>query len=94
MSYLTQDAIATNHAMQARVAQAVAAELTVPDPDRWTYDNRRTWAASPDWDAAWEYARNTHPDEPDYDPGKDEAVITDNQILAQVQSMTPTPPPT
>jgi len=92
MSYLTQDAIATNPAMQARVAQAAAAELEVPDPDRWTYDHRRTWAASPGWDAAWEYARNTHPDEPEYDPGKDEAVITDNQILAQVQSMeTPLP---
>ena len=58
----------------ARVARAAAAE-TVGDPDRWSYDHRRTWAAAPGWDAAWESSRASHPDDPDYDPGQDEAVV-------------------
>jgi hypothetical protein len=85
MSYLTQDDIATNLAMQARVAQA-AAEQGTDDPDEWTFTHRRTWAAAPGWDDAWESAKVTHP-EPDYDPGSDEGVITDTMILAQVQAM-------
>jgi hypothetical protein len=103
MSYLTQDAIASSPAMQHRVAQCAAQEGvgTNPspgdpvtgrpmDPDRWTLEHRRQWASAPDWDDAWEYALNTHPPvegEPAYDPGTDDAVITDGQILGQVQSM-------
>jgi hypothetical protein len=94
MSYLTQNEIAGNSAMVSRVAQCAAQE-DVPEPDVWTQQNRRDWAAAPGWDAAWESARASHP-EPDpgegpvgapYDPGADEAVITDAQILAQVQGM-------
>ena len=104
MSYLTEDAIASNTAMQHRVAQAAASEGygtgndpetgMGKDPDRWTFDHRRYWAAAPGWADAWEYALNTHapPDPmPDnykpYDPGTDSAVITDAQILAQIQGM-------
>lgn len=93
MSYLTQNTIANSRYMLDRVAQAAAQEDAGGpgvDPDRWTYDHRRDWAAAPGWDTAWEYAVNTHPpvdgEEP-YDPGSDEAVITDGMILAQVQSM-------
>ena len=92
MSYLTQNAIANNRAMLDRVAQAAASEDISSDPDRWTYDNRRDWAAAPGWDSAWESALVSHPDEPDYDPGTDETVITDGMILSQVQSMAPAPP--
>lgn len=93
MSYLTQNEIANNRAMLNRVAQAAAEQnVTTGDPDRWTYENRRDWAAAPGWDDAWESAKVSHP-EPEYDPGEDEAVITDGQILAQVQSMI-VPPPT
>jgi hypothetical protein len=102
MSYLTQDAIASNVAMQHRVAQCAAQEGVGiggdpatgmgKDPDRWTLEKRRYWSAAPGWDEAWEYAKNTHPDDgdeatPPYDPGADSTVITDAQILAQVQSM-------
>jgi hypothetical protein len=102
MTYLTQDKIASNPSMQHRIAQAAAGEgvgssndpITgmAYDPDRWTLERRRYWAAAPGWDDAWEYALNTHPDDhddatPPYDPGADNAVITDGQILAQVQSM-------
>jgi hypothetical protein len=64
------------------------------DPDRWAYERRRYWSAAPDWDDAWEYSLNSNPPPdplPDnyvpYDPGANEAVITDAQILAQIQSM-------
>jgi hypothetical protein len=97
MTYLTQDAIASNVAMQHRVAQCAAGEgvgnSNDPvtgmgyDPDRWTLERRRYWSASPGWDASWEYALNVHSADAEYDPGPDAAVITDQQILAQVQSM-------
>jgi hypothetical protein len=91
MSYLTQNEIANSTGMLSRVAQAAAAEKVGVDPDRWTYENRRTWAAAPDWDTAWEYWENTHPPvegEAASDIGLEEGVITDGMILSQVQSMT------
>lgn len=91
MSYLTQNFIAINAAMLARVAQA-AAEQGEESPDAWTAANARKWAAAPNWDDAWESSLASHPDDPDYDPGTDQAVITDGMILSQVQAMT-TPPP-
>lgn len=94
MSYLDQSAIANNNAMNERVAQC-ATEEGVPDADKWAVDNRRAWAAAPGWDEAWASALASHPP-PDpgepftgaYDPGEDEAVITDAMILSQVQAMT------
>jgi hypothetical protein len=88
MSYLTQNDIANNRHMLNRVAQAAAQEKVAGDPDRWTYENRRTWASAPGWDNAWDSALVTSPDE---DPGDDESVITDGMILSQVQSMGPGP---
>jgi hypothetical protein len=100
MSYLTQNEIASNPAMQNRVAQAATSEDIPHGPDtepitadQWTIDHRREWAAAPGWDAAWESAKVSHPNDPDappgtdYDPGLDEAVITDGQILSQIQAM-------
>jgi len=95
VSYLTQNEIASNRAMLDRVAQAAAQENKASDPDRWTYENRRDWAAAPGWSEAWESFRASHPPvegEEVADPGKDEGVITDGMILSQVQSMG-TPPP-
>lgn len=99
MSYLTQSEIAGNDAMFERVAMAATTEGE-PDPDTWTRDNRRQWAAAPGWDAAWASALASHPPpapgEPFigvYDPGTDEAVITDPMILSQVQSMRSAPAP-
>ena len=89
MSYLNQDEIASDAYMLARVAQC-AAEQGENDPDAWAHQNRRQWAAAPGWDEAWAYAQQTHPPvegEPPYEPGADEAVITDAMILAQVQAM-------
>jgi hypothetical protein len=53
----------------------------------WVKDYRYVWASSPGWGAAWESALAGHPDEPDYEPGKDPAVITDGMILATVQAL-------
>lgn len=88
MSYLTQGQIADNRAMQTRVAQCAVGEGLMGDADRWTYEQRRTWASAPGWDAAWESALAASIE----DPGADEAVITDAQILSQVQTMIPPPP--
>lgn len=95
MSYLTQNEIANNRAMLDRVAQAAASEDVSSDPDRWTYENRRDWAAAPGWSEAWESFKASHPPvegEPAADPGLDEGVITDGMILSQVQAMAPVPP--
>jgi len=89
VSYLTQNDIANNGAILSRVAQAAAQENVQGDPDRWTYDNRRDWASAPGWDAAWESALVSNEEDPGYNPGLDEAVITDGMILSQVQSMNP-----
>ena len=93
MSYLDQSVIASNQAMTERVAQCATQEGQT-DADTWTHDNRRAWASAPGWDAAWASALASHPTpvppEPFtgvYDPGSDEAVITDSMILSQVQSM-------
>jgi hypothetical protein len=58
---------------------------------QWVHDNRYVWASSPGWGAAWDYAVASHPDEPDYEPGKDPAVITDGMILSAVQKLGGTP---
>ena len=87
MSYLVQTEIADNWAMRNRVAAAAAEQNAPGDPDEWANTNRRDWAAAPGWSDAWESAKVLYFDTPGYDPGADEAVITDGQILAQVQAM-------
>jgi hypothetical protein len=90
MSYLTQATIAATATMYTRVAQCAASEGET-EPDSWASMHARIWAASPDWDAAWESALVSHPEE-GYDPGADEGVITDGMILATVQPMIATGP--
>lgn len=89
MTYLVQSEIAANPSMLTRVAQC-AAQQDRDDPDAWAHQNRREWAAAPGWEDAWASALASHPpvdgEEP-YDPGADEAVITDSMILSQVQAM-------
>jgi hypothetical protein len=53
----------------------------------WVDKNRYVWASSPGWGEKWQYALDSHTDEPDYEPGKDIAVITDEDILATVQAL-------
>jgi hypothetical protein len=87
VSYLNQAEMAENYSMISRVAQC-ATQQEIPDADAWTQTNRRAWAAAPGWDDAWASARASHADDTQaYDPGADEAVITDSMILSQVQEM-------
>jgi hypothetical protein len=87
VTYLNQAEIAVNFSMITRVAQCATQE-GVPDADDWTATHSREWAAAPGWDEAWASAQASHEDDTDmYDPGADEAVITDQMILGQVQSM-------
>lgn len=86
MTFLVQSETAANPAMLARVAQCAAQEGEL-EPDAWAQLHRRTWAAAPGWDDAWSSARASHEDDPTYDPGADEAVVTDAMILSQVQGM-------
>lgn len=90
MTYLTQSVIADDPHMRLRIAQAAASEGVTEaglDPDAWMITWRRLWAAAPGWDAQWESSQAANP--PISDPGKDPGVITDAQILSQVQSMKP-----
>lgn len=92
MSYLTQTQIGDDPYMKMRVAQCAAQQGCTDegiDPDVWATEWRRVWASSPGWDEAWESALIRPENPPGYQPGMDEAVIQDAQILSQVQSMLP-----
>lgn len=90
MGYLDQSEIASNTSMIERMIQCAVTE-GIDDAEAWVTERRREWAAAPGWDAAWASAQAAHeddlPEDPPYDPGADESVITDAQILSQVQSM-------
>jgi hypothetical protein len=96
VSYLTQNEIAANFAMQNRVAQAATSEALpqVPidpndaasetremDADAWMIENRRGWAAAPGWDAAWESAEVSHPPDPEAPPGNGYDPGSDESVI-------------
>ena len=88
MSYLTQGSISEDPYLRVRVAGCAAKEGCANagiNPDVWTNEWRRVWAAAPNWSQAWESALAN---EIEF-PGKDESVITDGMILSQVQTMKP-----
>lgn len=86
--YLTQTKIATDFDVRARVAAAAATEGVTDagiDPNVWADEWRLVWAAAPGWSDAWDSAiAGGIPN-----PGANESVITDLQILSQVQAMKP-----
>jgi len=87
--YLTQSIIADDPYMRLRVSSCAAQQGCATeggiDPDHWTLEWRRIWASAPGWDGAWESAQASNVQQPGSDPG----VITDEQILSQVQAMMP-----
>lgn len=87
-SYLTISIIAKDADMLARVT-ACAAQQHVYDPQMWAIQKCYEWAASPSWAEKWDYAVATGVEE----PGKDSAVITDGDILAEVQALIAVPTP-
>ena len=89
MSYNAIYAMAADPDLRNRVA-ACAGQQGVPNPESWAQQSGLAnprggpgWAAAPGWSDAYVYALNTGHES----PGKDEAVITDAQILSQVQAM-------
>lgn len=91
-SYLSIAAIAGDAYMNSRVTacavqQAHLGSVTLDDPAAWASANSYLWAASPGWGEKWTYALDSNPDDPGYAPGKDDAVITDADILASVQAL-------
>ena len=72
--------VAESASLRRRVTAAAAQEGN-PDPESWAYAHRWEYGAAPGWGAAFasaEAAGNT-------DPGAAPDVVTDAQILAEVQ---------
>jgi hypothetical protein len=102
-SYLAISAIANDQYMNERLKACATqqahlgnAPLISNDPNTsgaysaqaWVESNQYLWASSPSWGEKWASSLASHPDDPEYEPGKDEAVITDDDILATVQALT------
>lgn len=82
MSYWTISEMAADNDLTRREAACYAQEPDADgDPTTWALANGLALAAQPGWDAAWASALAAGNEQ----PGRDEAVITDNQILAAVQ---------
>lgn len=88
-SYLGMANAADSYSLQRRIAACAAQQNAPGDPWQWAVDNKYRWAAAPGWGAAWDSA--TASGSPD--PGADPSVITDPQILGQVQTMLATSSP-
>jgi hypothetical protein len=86
MTYLTVAAMVENTALVKREYAAVAKEGIDP-PETWQFEHRWKLASSPGWDSAWDSALAAHPDDPEYDPGEDNGVVTDGMILSAVQGL-------
>lgn len=86
MSYLAVAAMVKSISLAEREFAAISKEGIDP-PEGWQFDHRWKLASQPGWDAAWDSALAAHPDDPDYDPGADEGVITDGMILSAVQGL-------
>lgn len=89
MSYMIIADMTESRGLHRRLT-ACAAEQGVTNPAKWVQDNTWLLAVSPGWRGAWASALAV-PDRPDgYDPGADEAVITDDDIRARVQPLVTT----
>lgn len=80
--YLTIATIADDGCIRKRWT-ACAAQQGVAEPERWVTAFRWKLAASPTWAEAWDYAVATNVE----NPGCNDAVITDLQILSAVQAL-------
>jgi hypothetical protein len=80
MSYRTQAQMAEDQHLLTRIT-ACAATQGLTDPHTWAWSHRWKLSAEPGWDAAYAYALAALND----NPGNDEGVITDGQILSAVQ---------
>lgn len=66
--------------LQRRII-ACASKEGIPDPEYWTMSHSWDYASQPGWGEKYQYAMDTA----NPSPGKDDAVITDADILTTVQ---------
>lgn len=84
MSYNTQARMAIDSDLRLRIAACAATQGELL-PVEWADANQWSLSAAPGWDAAYSYSLQLNEAIPDYRSGKDESVITDAMILAEVQ---------
>jgi hypothetical protein len=87
VTYSTIAAMAQNSALFLRLTAAAAGEHKPKPYAEWVQERLWDFASTPGWALAWESALAGHPDDPEYDPGADNGVITDGMILPAVQPM-------
>jgi len=86
MAYSDVFDMTKSSSLRGRVAAAAATEpgpIDPADPDEWAVEHRWDVCAAPAWDEAWASAIASGNE----DPGSDAGVITDAQILSQVQAV-------
>jgi hypothetical protein len=89
LSYNTIADMTDSTSLMRRLSAAAAAEqgagtaIDPNDPGAWAYTYRWHLVSAPGWADAWASAEAAS----NPDPGRDEAVITDAQILSQVQAV-------
>lgn len=92
MSYGTQSLLAKDQDFLARCTACAAKEIDPASPTSaqlWVQTNAWELAAAPTFDEKYEYALNTHHSQPGWDQG----VISDGDILAAVQALLAKVPP-
>lgn len=88
-SYLAISQIANDEWMLERMTAAAVQQTTLgninvgTNPQVWISEQRYVWACSPSWGEKWSSALAGGIEE----PGKDESVITDADILTTVQHL-------
>jgi len=88
-TYNSVAAIQKSQSLRERLTACAAIEK-YGDNNPWGWVDLRMWrfAAMPEWGDQWTYAVDRHKDDTDpYDPGRQEDVITDAQILSAVQAV-------
>lgn len=82
MSYAAQADLAHDQGFRDRCAAAAATE-GITQADKWATDNAWTLSAAPGFAESYQYAQLTE----NPAPGRDESVITDEQIFAAVSAI-------
>jgi len=81
MTYYEVSLLARDPDFQSRIAACYGIETMAQDPESWALMHQWMMASQPGFGEAYAYALlNGNPN-----PGRDPAVITDNQILSAVQ---------
>lgn len=86
MSYLSVVEMAGSQSLLSRISACAASEGQ-DEPLAWAQANIWKLCATPDWDDAWAYAKDTQTVNQNPDTGMRDDVINDNMILSAVQAL-------